>query len=128
MDLPAAPVAGALDATLGALLADARLSRFEQERARAAAPWAAAIMAALVWGGQLGGFAIQEGIGWPPSLWTGILVLTAGTAAAVTAVARPALRTSTSGSWSTENDVTPTKPARCRQFAVSCVVSYKSTP
>ena len=92
VDLPAAPVAGALGATLGALLTDVLLSRVEPDRAREAAPWAAAAVMGLVWGGQLAGFAIQEGIGWPPSLWTGILVLAAGSGAAVTALARSAAR------------------------------------
>ena len=108
VDLPAAQVAGALGATLGALLADLLLARVRPDSARRAAPWVVATIAALVWAGQLAGFAVQEGIGWPPSLWTGILVLAAGTAAAVTAVARPAARTLAGGRTSTQNGLART--------------------
>ena len=98
VDLPAAQVSGAVGATAGALLADLLLARTRPDAAVQAAPWVSAGVIALVWGGQLAGFAVQDGIGWPPSLWVGLLVLTAGAAAAVTVVAHRASLTRPGGS------------------------------
>jgi len=39
--------------------------------------------AALVWSGQLAGLAVVDGLGWPVSLWLGVIVLAAFTAAAL---------------------------------------------
>lgn len=109
VDLPAAPVAGAVGATLGALVMDALLSRVPHDRARRAAPWAGGAIVATVWAGQLAGFAARDGVGWPPSLWTGILVLTAGTAAAVTALGRPGASAVAAVRPSVQDGLAPTK-------------------
>ena len=107
--MPAVPVAGAVGATLGALLADLLLLGAHARRlpARGLAPLVAGVIAALVWGGQMAGFAVQEGIGWPPSLWAGVLVLTAGTAAAVAAVGRTASLTLAGGLLSAQDTAEP---------------------
>lgn len=85
MDFPPVAVAGALGAAAGAVLADLGLAALRLRTANR--PVAPALLAAgtatLVWTGQLAGLAIADGLGWPVSLWFGVVVLSAFAAAAL---------------------------------------------
>jgi hypothetical protein len=85
MDFPAVAVAGALGATLGAGVADFWLATLPaRARESSAAPaLLAGGFAVLVWSGQLAGLAITAGLGWPVSLWFGVVVLAGFGAAAL---------------------------------------------
>lgn len=85
MDFPTTAVAGALGATVGAVLADVVLTRVGTVATQRWLPLTASGIAAVVWSGQLIGLALTAGLGWPASLWAGAVVLSAGTAAAVAA-------------------------------------------
>lgn len=67
---PWIPVAGALGATAGAVVADLLLARVQT-----ALPIVAGGVAALVWAGQLAGLALADALRWPVSLWAGAVVL-----------------------------------------------------
>ena len=41
------------------------------------------MLPALVWSGQLAGFAVSTGLGWPVELWSGVVLLTAIAAASL---------------------------------------------
>ncbi|WP_426978213.1 hypothetical protein ACQCSU_03060 [Pseudarthrobacter sp. O4] len=76
-----AAAAGAAGATIAAVVADLLLARW-------ARPWlgrrlaaVTALLAALIWTGQLVGIAVTSGIAWPVSMWLGAVVLSAGLAA-----------------------------------------------
>lgn len=93
-DLPAILVAGAVGASVGAVLADVVLAGIRPERAphRVALPAAVALIAALVWSGQLAGFAVADAVCWPVALWSGVMVVGGlGAAALAAPVARPHL-------------------------------------
>lgn len=85
MDFPAVAVGGAVGATLGAVVADLALPAIRRRlRGRRALPSVlAGGSVTLVWAGQLAGLAVVEGIGWPVSLWLGVIVLGGFTAAAL---------------------------------------------
>ncbi|WP_346769035.1 hypothetical protein [Crystallibacter degradans] len=83
--LPSAAVAGALGATVAAVLTDLALARVPVELTRRWLPVAAAGIAVFIWAGQLAGLAIAEGLGWPVSLWAGVVALSAGVAAGLAA-------------------------------------------
>jgi hypothetical protein len=86
VDFPGTAVAGAIGATVGAVVADALLSwvRPELATSRVAVPGVAAATVLLVWAGQLAGFAAYDAVRWPVSLWSGV-VLVAGLSAAALA-------------------------------------------
>jgi hypothetical protein len=96
VDFPGTAVAGAIGATVGAVVADALLSwvRPESATSRVAVPGVAAVTALLVWAGQLAGFAAYDAVRWPVSLWSGV-ILVAGLSAA--ALASPIALTARSG-------------------------------
>ncbi|MCA4134005.1 hypothetical protein [Arthrobacter sp. M4] len=83
MDFHTVPVSGAAGATAAALLADLALSRLPAAQVRHRLPVVAAGIITLVWVGQTVGMAVARGIGWPPSLWVGAIVLSATAAAAI---------------------------------------------
>lgn len=85
MDFPVVAVAGALGATLGAGVGDIGLATLPvRARASSTAPaLLAGGVAVLVWSGQLAGLAIAAGLGWPASLWFGVVVLAGFSAAAL---------------------------------------------
>jgi len=79
-------------ATLGAFAVDLLAVRLDATRGLDAPlrlPIVGALFGALVWSGHLLGLAIAEGIGWPPELWAGNLVLAALAGAAIGLVASP---------------------------------------
>ncbi len=76
--LPWMPVAGAIGATLGAIVADLLLGRV-----RLALPIVAGGVPVLVWSGQLAGLAMADALRWPVSMWAGAVVLAGFTGAAV---------------------------------------------
>ena len=76
-------VAGAAGATIAAVAADLVLAGREGPRLRRRLPAVTAILAALIWAGQLGGIALGSSIQWPVSMWLGAVVLSAGLAAAL---------------------------------------------
>jgi len=92
-DLPAILVAGAVGASVGAVLADAVLAGIQPERPhRVVIPAAVALVAVLVWSGQLAGFAVADAVCWPVALWSGVVVVGGlGAAALAAPVARPHL-------------------------------------
>lgn len=85
MDFPLVAVAGAVGAAVGALIADAGLAalRVRGTGTRVAPAVYAGTAAVLVWSGQLVGLAIADGLGWPVSLWFGVVVLAGFAAAAL---------------------------------------------
>jgi hypothetical protein len=98
VDFRGATVAGAVGATLGAVLADAALA----SPVAAAWPERVLVLPALVWSGQLAGFAVVTGLGWPVELWSGVVVLTALVAAALGVL---------TGRWPTPVDGPPDLPS-----------------
>lgn len=85
IDLPGVAVAGAVGAIAGAVVADLLMARLRPETAtsRYARPLAVAATAALVWSGQLAGFAAADAVRWPVTLWAGVVVLAALAAGAL---------------------------------------------
>ncbi|SMD25559.1 hypothetical protein [Lentzea albidocapillata] len=75
---PWVPVAGAVGATAGAIVADLLLARV-----RFALPIVAGGVPVLVWSGQLAGLAMADALRWPVSLWAGAVVLAGFAGAAV---------------------------------------------
>jgi hypothetical protein len=78
-----AAVAGAAGATIAAVVADVLLARRPGPWLRRRLPAVTAILAALIWTGQLAGIALASSIQWPVSMWLGAVVLSAGLAAAL---------------------------------------------
>lgn len=85
MDFPPVAMAGALGATLGAVLVDGALMAAGVRVA--SGPFGPALLAGgatvAVWSGQLVGLAATAGLGWPAALWFGVVVLTGFAAAAL---------------------------------------------
>ncbi|NKE56636.1 hypothetical protein FXN61_07240 [Lentzea sp. PSKA42] len=98
---PWVPVAGAVGATAGAIVADFLLAR-----ARTALPIIAGGVSVLVWAGQLAGLAVADALRWPVSLWAGAVVLAGFTGAAVSLLA------AVSSADTTAASVSPTPQAR----------------
>lgn len=88
IDAPAIAVAGAIGATVGALLADVLLANARLAGRYRLSGLAAATIA-LVWAGQLAGFAIADAVRWPVSLWAGVILLTGYAAASLGLLATP---------------------------------------
>jgi hypothetical protein len=86
VDLPGVAVAGAVGALAGAVAADVLLARTRRARrsTRLVLPLLAAMTALLVWSGQLAGFAIYDAVRWPVALWSGVVLVSALAAAALT--------------------------------------------
>jgi len=78
-----AAVAGAAGATIFAVAADVLLARRAGPWLRSRLPAVTALLAALIWTGQLAGIALASSIQWPVSMWLGAVVLSAGVAAAL---------------------------------------------
>lgn len=78
-----AAVAGAAGATVVAVVADVLLARRAGPWLKRRLPAVAALLAALIWTGQMAGIALASGIKWPVSMWLGAVVLSAGLAAAL---------------------------------------------
>jgi hypothetical protein len=76
-------VAGAAGATIIAAAADLLLARRPGPWLRRRLPAVTAVLAALIWTGQLVGIALASSIQWPVSMWLGAVVLSAGLAAAL---------------------------------------------
>jgi hypothetical protein len=100
--LPLVPVAGAVGATAGAIVADFLLAR-----ARTVLPIIAGGVPVLVWAGQLAGLAVADALRWPVSLWAGAVVLAGFTGAAVSLLAA-----AVSSADTTAASVSPTPQAR----------------
>jgi hypothetical protein len=84
-----------MGAVLAALVADAAIVAIDRVRgpsARGRLPTAAAIALGLLWAGQLAGLAATIGVAWPPELWGGAIMLSAGSGAALGVLAAPAAR------------------------------------
>lgn len=78
VDLPGIAVAGAVGATVGAIIADVVLAqtvRVRADRPRWWLPVVAGCVAMLVWTGQLAGLGIADALRWPVSLCVGVVVL-----------------------------------------------------
>lgn len=84
---PTTAVAVAVGTTVAAVVSDAGLSRLSPATIRRRLPLLVATVAALVWAGQLVGVAVTDQVRWPVSLWLGVVVLSAGLAAALGALA-----------------------------------------
>lgn len=84
--LRTAAVAGAAGATVAALVADLLLARCPPEWLARRLAAVTALLAVLVWAGQMTGVAVVAGIGWPVSMWLGAIVLSAGCAAGLACV------------------------------------------
>lgn len=84
--LPAAQLGGALGATLGALVFDLATSKTRLKLLPA--PGTGALIAALVWSGELSGLAAVDALRWPVSLWTGVVVLSSLVGAGLGSLAR----------------------------------------
>lgn len=89
VDFDGISVAGAAGATAGAVVADLGLAWFGPVLVERPGllPLAAGGVAAMVWSGQLAGLAVADGLGWPVSLWSGVVVLSGFAAAATGLVA-----------------------------------------
>ena len=88
-------LAGVAGAVVGALIGDVLLARTNWPQWRYGLPSMFGLIAALIWGGQLIGFALAAGVVWPVTLWGGALLYSAGVGAAIAAVLwRPGARTS----------------------------------
>lgn len=76
MELPSAPLAGAVGAIVGAIVwefaAPASQARMPEHTAAWAAP---AGLIFLVWVGHLAGLAFADAVRWPVSMWSGMVVL-----------------------------------------------------
>ncbi|WP_116049678.1 hypothetical protein [Amycolatopsis palatopharyngis] len=85
VDFPPIAVAGAIGAAAGAVVVDVALRFLRVRTARGAARPAllGALAATTIWSGQLVGLALADALRWPPSLWLGLVVLSAFTAAAL---------------------------------------------
>lgn len=82
---PLVPVAG----VLAGLMMDG-LSRVPTDRPeRWRTPALAAALATSLWTLQLLGLAITDGVAWPPALWSGVVLLTTGSAAVLAHLAAP---------------------------------------
>lgn len=98
VDFPAAVLAGAVGATIGAVAADLLVQGLERRtwaRPRARLPVLAAVTVGSVWTGHVAALGLVSGLAWPPELWAGIVVLSAMTAAALGGLAAgtaPAVR------------------------------------
>jgi hypothetical protein len=75
---PWVPVAGAVGATAGAIVADLLLAHV-----RPALPIVAGGVPVLVWAGQLAGLTLADALRWPVSLWAGAVVLAGFAGAAI---------------------------------------------
>jgi hypothetical protein len=76
-----AGVAGAAGATLAAIVVDVLLARRGGQLTGRRLPAVSAVLAALIWTGQMIGIALVSGIEWPVSMWLGAIVLSAAVAA-----------------------------------------------
>ena len=76
-----AGVAGAAGATLAAVVVDVLLARRGGQLTGRRLPAVSAVLAALIWTGQMIGIALVSGIGWPVSMWLGAIVLSSAVAA-----------------------------------------------
>ncbi len=76
-----AALAGAAGATVAAVVADVALARTGGHLTGRRLPGVSAVLAALIWTGQLVGIALASGIGWPVSMWLGAIVLSSAVAA-----------------------------------------------
>jgi hypothetical protein len=96
---PATPLAGAVGATAGAIIADLLLGWMPGgARSQWYLPVVAGGVAVLVWIGQLAGLAIVDAVRWPVSLWSGVVVLTGFTGVVLGLLARrPAVDAGTRG-------------------------------
>lgn len=92
MDFPPVAVAGAIGAALGAAVFDTitHIGGWRFARGSAVPSILAAGMAALVWSGQFAGLAVVDAVRRPASLWVGVVVLAAFSAAALGLLAAPA--------------------------------------
>ncbi|CAH0162017.1 hypothetical protein SRABI83_00976 [Arthrobacter sp. Bi83] len=96
-------IAGAVGATVAAVVADLLLARVPEPWLRRRLPAITAGTAALLWTGQLVAFAVTDAIRWPVSLWLGAVVLSAAEAAGLALLsswspARSATETAAQGS------------------------------
>lgn len=85
-DLAPTQTAAGVGAIIGAAIADVVLYRLDVTRGTDALmrlPIAGAVFAALVWAGHLLGMHLQTGLRWPVELWTGTVVVTALSGAAL---------------------------------------------
>ncbi|GAA2143624.1 MULTISPECIES: hypothetical protein [Arthrobacter] len=94
-----AGVAGAAGATLAAVVADVLIARGGGQLTGRRLPAVSAVLAALIWTGQMIGIAVVSGVGWPVSMWLGAIVLSSAVAAGLAFVS----------SWNTGS--TPTQEA-----------------
>ena len=85
--LPSVATAGALGAVAGALVLEVLAPTLERRSGRASSWVLPGSMAALVWSGQLAGLSLTGGLGWPVSLWGGVVLLSALLAATLGFVA-----------------------------------------
>lgn len=76
-----AAAAGAAGATVAAVVVDVALARRAGPVTGRRLPAVSAVLAALIWTGQLAGIALVSGIGWPVSMWLGAIVLSSAVAA-----------------------------------------------
>jgi hypothetical protein len=79
-EFPRAEIAGAAGAIVAAIAVDGLLWWLDRHRGRSAAlrlPIAGALLAALVWSGNLLGLQFGAGIHWSPELWGGVIASTA---------------------------------------------------
>lgn len=79
-------LAGALGAIAGATAYEALGGPSGIARSRHASWAAPALLIGLAWSGQLAAYALTDGLGWPVSLWSGAVVLSAALAAAMAVV------------------------------------------
>jgi hypothetical protein len=76
-----AAVAGAAGATVAAVVVDVALARRAGQISGRQLPVVSAVLAGLIWTGQVIGIALVSGIGWPVSMWLGAIVLSSAVAA-----------------------------------------------
>jgi hypothetical protein len=79
-------VGGVVGATLGALAVEVMLARLPWRSWPYGLPIVTGAAGFIVWGGQLTGLAIVGEVRWPMTLWLGVLLVAAGTGAAIGAV------------------------------------------
>ena len=92
VDLPRTPLMGALGAIVGAVVFETSAPLVARRLTARQASWAMpAALAALVWIGHLAGLALATPLGWPVSLWSGLIVLSTLLAAAVGFLVPPQL-------------------------------------
>ena len=76
MDLPPAPLAGAVGALVGALVWELTAPAAQARMPHRTAAWAApAALIFLIWSGHLAGLALADAVRWPVPLWSGTVVL-----------------------------------------------------